>query len=251
MSSKDLEFGRQLLLSLPPMEAKEFAVAKSDLTKLNAFQEDFLKEIDTRSCSGDVGGEDDTQLMALVRTKLTDYYQKYSDKDLTARFTLHKSDQEEGSMVLRSYVEQLELSNNRTGSWATEWKIKPGKETEVDISGVAQIHIHYYENGSNVQLRATRHFEVQQAMTAEEAVNSIVARMEAKTMSYEVKVVKAIGKQITAREKELYEQMKEMCDQIDANLKKMRRILPITKTRFKWDAAAQKQVKLLNERKDA
>jgi Mg2+ and Co2+ transporter CorA len=101
------------------------------------------------------------------------------------------------------------------------------------------------------QLRPTRHFEVQQAMTAEEQVNSIVAKMEARTMSYEDKVAKAIVKQITAREKELYEQMKDMCDQIDDNLKKMRRILPITKTRFKWDASAQKQVKLLNERKPA
>lgn len=188
--------------------------------------------------------------MGAIRTKLTEYQNRYIEKDLTARFTLQKSsDEEEGVMVARTHVEHLDSMNSRTGRWSTEWKIKPGKETEAEVSGTATIHVHYFENGANLQLRSSRQFDKQSASTAEEQVNSIVAQMESRTMSYEEKVANAILAQISSREKELYEQFLVMCDEIDSKLKKIRRILPITKTRFKWDAAAQKQVRLLNARK--
>ena len=244
-----LEFGKELFRSLPPADKKESVAVRGDLSKLNAFDDGFLSEIDARNCSTEAETGGDTALMTAVRGKLSDYQSKYIDKDLTARFSLQKDENEEGSIIAHTYVEHIEVSNCRAGSWATRWHIKPGKETDADVSGSAQFHLHYHENGSNVQMRAARDFQVQNAATAEEAVNTIVAKMEAKTMSYEDKVAKAIIKQISAREKELHEQLKEMSEQIDGNMKKLRRILPITKTRFKWDAAAQKQVKLLNERK--
>ena len=77
----------------------------------------------------------------------------------------------------------------------------------------------------------------------------MVAKLEARNMSYDEKIAKTTEKEIATREKELYEQMKGACEDAESNLKKMRRILPVTKTRFQWNGAAQKQVRLLNDRK--
>ena len=242
------EFGKELLLSLPP--GQDWAAVQGDVTTLGAWDEEALKDLHVRTCQSADDSTQDTPLMASVREKFADYQSKYTAKDLTAtRFTLTPVD-DNGSMILHTYLEQVEKTNCRAASWATCWNIQPHEETEAQVSGTAQLHLHYYEN-ANVQLRTTRTFSPQSAETAKEQVNSIVAQMEARTMSYEEKVAKAIIKQITAREKELYQQMQQMQDEIGEKLKKMRRILPITKTRFKWDVAAQKQVKILNERKTA
>lgn len=244
---------------LAPMASKDLEITKRDLhTVVGVWEED--EALAERLCSVSVSDPKDyTPLMTAVKSKLSDYYdKKYSSKQ-TFRFTVQKKEDSstaerppDGAMIVRSYIEHLEVSNQRTASWATVWSIHPDKETEAEIFGTAQIHLHYYENGTNVQLRARKFFPVDKAATAVEQVNSIVAQMEARTMSYEDKVAKAVVKQITKHENELYDHVKELCDEmIDGHLKKMRRVLPITKTRFKWDAAAQKQVKLLNERNTA
>jgi len=232
-----------ILTSLPPLDQDEFDTVKSQLESLNISTED-ADEVQKRLCQSD-DPSSDTPLMAAVREKLVDARRKYTSKGLISRFTIEPADN--GAMVLRTYVEQVETSNSRRGAWSACWQIRPDEETEAFVSGSALIHVHYSEE-ANVQLRAERSFEEERTGTNVEQVNAIVAQMEARTLSYEAKVAKAIVKHVGECEKKLCQQMLSLCDDSYAALKKLRRILPITKTRFKWDAAAQKQVRLLNDR---
>lgn len=243
----NMDFGRDLMLSLPPMESKELAIARNDLTQLDAFDEDFIKQLNARTCSIETS-EKEGSLMKAIQEKLKDYQGRYTAKDLTTRLTL-QPDAQGHNITAKTYVENLDLQNCRTGGWSTEWTITPCNETNVDVTGTAHMHLHYYEGGSNMQLRATRQYPPRTVGTEEEAVHAIVAKLEARNMSYDEKIAKAVGKEIAAREQEFYDQMKGVCEDVDSSLKKMRRILPITKTRFQWNGAAQKQVRLLNDRK--
>jgi uncharacterized coiled-coil protein SlyX len=235
------EFGKELLFSLPPMESKDPVIA--DLKKLNAFQETFLQELSDKECTEAVlkgSGQ-----IEFVKEKLTAYQQSlYTDKGVTARHTVVEDGQE---IFIRTYAEHLDTHNCMTGSWTAQWKILVRGDKEADLGGIVKLHAYYYEEGSNVQMRADKNFVSKPVEAQEEKVNSMVAKFEKNKMSYEEQLAKVIVDQITAHEKEMYTELGSMVEELgDRTLKKFRRILPITKTRFKWSAEAQKQVRLLN-----
>jgi hypothetical protein len=151
-------------------------------------------------------------------------------------------------------VELLDAHNSKAACLATCWTITiPDKDVQksvnaVAVAGTAVLHSHYSEGTVNLQLRCHQPFQAATAGTEEEKVNSIVAQMEDRKLSYEQKVARAVVDQIAAHETAMYAKLSTRLEEA-SDLKTLRRILPITKTRFKWDAAAQKQVKLLNDRK--
>ena len=264
----DLFALEELVHSLPPISTSDWKAVQDDFEKLigASLPETIVQEYNARRCLPTIGKQDGdnndrdnnstkTPLMKAIQSKLDDYQTKvYKEKGLDARSTLqHDEDNNnnKNDLIARTYVEQLDAHNCRTGSFACQWLIQPDPqaEREAKISGQAVLHLHYYENGSNQQLRARRKFDVQLASTEEEKVHAIVAKMEARNMSYEDKVAKAICQKIEQHEQEVYRQLQEMTVELEEKLRKLRRILPITKTRFKWNAAAQQQVKLLNDRK--
>jgi uncharacterized coiled-coil protein SlyX len=241
------EFGKELLFSLPPMESKDLnTTVIADLKKLNAFQETFLKELSDKHCTEEVP-EGSTQI-EYVKGKLTAYQQSlYTDKGVTARHTVIEEGKE---VIIRTYAEHLDTHNCMTGSWSAQWTILIRNEKEADLGGNVKLHAYYFEEGSNVQMRADKDFVSKPISAEDEKVNSLVAKFEKQKMSYEEQLAKVIVEQITAHEKEMYTQLASMVEELgNSTLKKFRRILPVTKTRFKWDAEAQKQVRLLNARK--
>lgn len=241
------EFGKQLLFSLPPLESKDLnTTVLADLKKLNAFQESFLQEFSVKQCTEEVP-KGSTQI-EFVKGKLTDYQQSlYTDKGVTAHHTVIEKGKE---FVIRTYAEHLDTHNCMTGSWSAEWKILIRGEKEADLGGNVKLHAYYYEEGSNVQMRADKDFVSKPIEAKDEKVNSMVAKFEKQKMSYEEQLSKVIVDEITSHEKEMYNQLASMVEELgDSTLKKFRRILPVTKTRFKWDADSQRQVRLLNARK--
>jgi uncharacterized coiled-coil protein SlyX len=243
------EFGKELLFSLPPMESKDLnTTVLGDLKKLNAFQETFLQELSDKHCTE--GAPKGSSQIEYVKGKLTDYQQSlYIDKGVTARHNVIEDGKE---VVIRTYAEHLDTHNCMTGSWSAQWTVLIQGEKEADLGGSAKLHAYYFEEGSNVQMRADKTFVSKPIEAQEEMVNSLVAKFEKQKMSYEEQLAKVIVDQITAHEKEMYTQLASMVEELgDSTLKKFRRILPVTKTRFKWNAEAQKQVRLLNARKTA
>lgn len=230
MSDDGSNFARDIILSLPPMEPREWNMTKADLTKLGLYCDDVAKERNAKLCAIDVvenPANPANPLSDSLKTAMKDHQeQQYKAKaTVTARSSV--SAEEDGSIVVRSYAEHLAAHNCTTGSWLANFVVTPG-EGEVEMTGKVELHVYYYEGGVNVQMRATREFP---ATKLESSAPVIVEK-------------------ISEWEKELYNQLSSMFadGEIDCKLKKIRRILPITRTRFKWDAAAQASVKLLNAR---
>jgi hypothetical protein len=124
------------------------------------------------------------------------------------------------NIVLRTYAETIDAHKHRTGYWAGEWILS---DDETSLLGSLSVHVYYYEE-ANLQLRAQRQVPSTPIGSAADAMK-VIKRAEAGLLS------------------DLTDQ-----DAIQTSLKRIRRILPITKTRMKWDNAAQNAVRLLNAR---
>ena len=259
MGDDETTFGSQLLLSLPAMSASDWEDAQRDWASLSTTAQDTTTVEDEylqRSCALDNNDNSWTALMKEVYTQLQDYQASRYDNDsalTTRRLTLEPAENS-NDMVVRTYLEILDAPNCKTGRMAVTWQIQPAldanqNETTAQVSGAAQLHICYSENDANVQLRASQDFTTAKASTAEEKVHSIVAQMEERTMSYEKKVARAVVAQVKAHETAWVQSLQaQLASRPTQHLKALRRILPITKTRFQWDAAVHKQVQLLNAR---
>lgn len=224
MPASDDNFGRNLLLSLPPMEARDWNTTKAHLKELGLYSDDAMKERDVRTCVEEEGSGGSDALRAAVKQHQEELYQK---KDaVTARSTVVVHD---GKTVIRTYAEHLAPHNCSNGCWSGEW-ILDG----LNLSGKVSLHVHYYED-MNVQMQSTRDFS-----------SSTVAGDDEESLA------KAVAEHIAKCEKEVYDSISDLFQEggeMESKMKQVRRILPITRTRFKWDTAAQQSVKLLNERK--
>ena len=269
--SDDTKFGTELLLSLPAMSASDWQDAQRDWKAVSGTATETAATVEQeylqRTCSStqEQQHNDDkmnnwTPLMQQVYTQLQDYQsERYKASKMTRRLTLQPvvdddNNHNNNNMIVRTYLEILDAANCQTGRLAVEWHIQPvlssddKTETTAHVSGTAQLHVHYYENDTNIQLVATQTFQQAPASTAEEKVNSIVAQMEERQLSYEVKVARAVVAQIRHHEDQLVQTLLHTTfasANCHRHLKSLRRILPITKTRFPWNAAAHKQVQLL------
>jgi hypothetical protein len=217
------DFCKELVLSLPPMESRDFATLKENLKTVKGFKEDFFEEIATRTCivPGEAGSN---PLVDALQDELREMQEHYRAKHVSSRFTICLDD--ENNLVIRTYAEQLDAHNWATGYWATIWNLTRTGE----LSGKASVHVYSFEDSSNVQMRGSRVFT---------SVN-IPHEHHAK----------GVVKKIAEYEKALLEDLSDE-DAVMSSLKQIRRILPITRTRMKWDASAQNQVRLLNARKTA
>lgn len=258
------EIGKQLFSVLPPsMEQKDFIGTIGDLKALNAYNDTIVVDHDKKICKATNESTTTSSQIDYIKSKLEKYQKLYTDKELKARFTCTDSTSTNGGIEINTYVDIVDTNNCITGSWAGTWYVEILTEKSCNIRGSVHIHVHYYERNSNVQTRSVRTYPQAVISTREEKVNAMVHLFEKEKMSYEEQLSNVIVNEISYREKVLYDDIQTMfsssnnnsrnsssngSDNFDACLRKIRRILPITKTRFKWDTAAQKQVKLLNER---
>jgi len=207
MTEKE-DFCRELVLSLPPLESREFTMLKGHLKKIDGFQEDFLQDVTARTCY--VAGDDASDsFIDGLRQKLKEYQEFYNDKGVTARFAISK---EGNDIVIKTYAELLNPNNCETGYWSAEWKVQKGKDTQPEMSGTISTHVYYYEDG-NVQMRGKRDFEATTVMGADLAQEILT-----KIGEYEKTFLADLSDE----------------EAVVSSLKQIRRILPITRTRMKW-----------------
>jgi F-actin capping protein alpha subunit len=222
------DFTRDLLAALPPMESREWTMTKGDLNKLSLYSDEVAVSRNQRMCVAE--GRATSPISASLRDALQVHQSLYLQKgNVNARYSI----EEEGDAVtVRTCAEMLNPHNCSSGCWTAEWVIAV-KGTTGAVSGKVNLHVHYYEDGSNVQMRSTREF------TSESLEGS-----DGDTLA------KAIVDQISKWEGVVFTELSSLYEEgeMESKLRHIRRILPITKTRFKWDAAAQASVKLLNAR---
>jgi F-actin capping protein alpha subunit len=248
-----------------------------------SFETIFWQAYNVRTCSGNGGSLTETlpsssspsTQVEWIHSKIHDYQERYRTKGVTARCTVtEQADKEAATMtaaaqggaaaaaaavvlVVHTYAEHLDAANCSSGCWVGTWTMELLSEKDANLSGRVQFGAHHAEGqGVNVQTRIVCNFNaVLRVSTEEEMVNSMVAKFEKNTMSYAEQLATKLVEQIALYESQLYEALQEQNGEeqtyaanVEEGLRKLRRILPITKTRFKWDSAAQKNVKLLNAR---
>ena len=227
------------------MDKSELEATIIELKDLNSFHDAILRDHEIKICLNNQSTGSSSEQVECIEKRLRISHSS-KDKKSTTRCTCVEQG---GTILIRSYVEVNDSHNFISGSWFADWSADSFTEKTAKLKGSVYFHVKYCEGEANVQTRSTRGYKAYEVSTQEEKVNALVHLWEKEKMSYEDQLAQVICDAINAREQEAYHDLQVMFQEFDISLKKVRRILPITKTRFKWDGAAQKQVKLLNERK--
>jgi F-actin capping protein alpha subunit len=268
-SSDDRSIG-DILLSLPPAGSSSTAavdaLAIGKLLDPTLAVDEIEQQLAIRQCQQQqqTAIEAGSQIEHILNKTKEYQATQYKDKgNVTVRCTIaevsndgkedNDDDDDAGrsSIVLRTYAELNDGHNCSAGAWRAVWKIVLVDEKTAKLSGSVQLQTHFSEQ-ANLQFRSARDASVPKLVgTDEELVHSRVAAFERSIMSYKEQLATALIKQIALYESDYYSALVEAVSDADAMLRPLRRVLPVTKTRFKWDSAAQRNVQLLNARKTA
>jgi F-actin capping protein alpha subunit len=172
-------------------------------------------------------------LVGPLTVKLQQYQQQNfgGKQGVASRMAMTSVD---GSKILiHTYAEKLDAPNKISGYWKATWTITNAITDTAVISGRVQIHSYAYEEG-NAQLTVDKAFSSQ-------SLSKLALRK-----GDEPTLVQAIMKQITEWELQVLGLLAAMNEGgTGEHLKSIRRVLPITKTKMKWDVVAQRSVKTL------
>lgn len=172
---------------------------------------------------------------ALAHEVATHHAEKYNPRNVTCYFDFQLSETNPNEMILISHAELLDGINSRTGCWTATWSIIAENKPDVnqaEISGSVKCRSWCYEEGT-VHMSATQTFERTAVAggNAEEMAKVLMAKIK----EWEKQVIDALGA--------VYG------DEMDGTLKKIRRTLPITRTRLKWDLIAERSIKTRQKKK--
>lgn len=176
-------------------------------------------------------------LAASLKTKLEQYQQQnFAGKQgVTARMAMTSNGNQ---LVVHTYAEKLDQPNRISGYWRATWTIDSdaaATNDSADMSGRVQVHSYAHEEG-NAQVRVDKKFDTMQVTKT------------ALKKSDEPTLAQAIMKQITQWESDVLELLAAMNEgETGEHLKSIRRVLPITKTKMKWNVVAQRSVQTLKK----
>jgi len=162
-----------------------------------------------------------------LKRSLKNYLEKhYSSKGVESDFFMKASD--DGSTYdIILYAERIKLKQYHAGSWVARYTIVNSDNSITTVNGTVKIHAHSFENG-NVQIKS----ETELPTAAIENTNSS-------------DLVEGIVTQIQKWDEEcvlqpLHGVYQDMSTDI---MKKMRRVMPVTRTRFDWNVEGHRFVK--------
>ncbi|KAG7350567.1 F-actin capping protein alpha subunit [Nitzschia inconspicua] len=202
------------------------------------------------------------RLVGPLTAKLQQYQQQnFAGKQgVTYRMSITNNDNNDNNdnhndtdlVVIHTYAEKMDVPNRISGYWKATWTVQNVTDGTVDMTGRVQLHSYAYEEG-NAQVKLDKEFPKQTLST----VVPLKQRQQQKnnddddsepTTAATLMTVQAILKQITAWESEVLAVLAAMNEGgTGEQLKSIRRVLPITRTKMKWDVIAQRSVKTLKK----
>lgn len=233
------EAAKTLLRSTAP---GQFDIVAENIQKLGRqsltddnWLEEATAELNTFRCIGMDNDSISHPLARSLQEKLKAYQEKTfsSAKGLSTKVVLQEG--ESGSLLVHTYAEKLDLPNHYTGFWKAIWTITGASTDEATISGEAQLHTCSYEDGNN-QLTLSKPFQATK-----------VGKSSPKDSPDEVSLAQGVVDQILKWEHEVLDIFGLMHETSSDHLRKIRRVLPITKTKMKWDVVAQRSVQMLKK----
>ena len=233
------EAAKTLLRSTAP---GQFDIVAENIQKLgrqsltdDSWLEEASAELNTFRCIGMDNDSISHPLAGSLQEKLKAYQEKTfsSAKGLSTKVVLQEG--ESGSLLVHTYAEKLDLPNHYTGFWKATWTITGVSTDEATISGEAQLHTCSYEDGNN-QLTLSKPFQPTK-----------VGKSSPKDSPNELSLAQGVVDQILKWEHEVLDIFGLMHETSSDHLRKIRRVLPITKTKMKWDVVAQRSVQMLKK----
>ena len=210
---------KHFLLSSPP---GQFDLILKDLESLSELSPDFVHQ--TRSEYNSRTGKEILQStenleFGNLQQDLGNYVDTYyKSKDVNSNYVI-ASNSEGGANVI-IYAERIQLQQFHSGSWTARYSIEKDNDS-LTISGKVVLHVHAFESG-NLQLNSTTDFP-----SAKASMAGIVA-------------------QIQKWDEELMQNLDSIYENMSSDiLKKLRRVMPVTRTRFDWNIAGHRGVRQL------
>lgn len=170
-------------------------------------------------------------LSAGLEQILKQYQQKtFASKGIAAKLVLTLAGD---NLQIHTYAEKLDLPNFYTGYWKATWTLSSSNA----LSGDIKIHTCSYEDGNN-------HMTFDKTFGPAPISAEAEKDEEGEPMGPE-SLEQGVLNQIIKWEHEVLDNMATMHEEAPDALKRIRRVLPITKTKMKWDVVAQRSVKTL------
>lgn len=194
-------------------------------------------EMNAFQCKDTLENNSDHPIATSLHEKMVQYHKEnfLSKSGVSARVALTKGDGNENQILVHTYAEKIDASNQHSGNWKATWTIDKAESSAGEISGHVIVHSYAYEEG-NVQLKINKQFPpavVVKASLNEGEEPSLVGGMVQQIMKWETITLGILA---------------SMNDDVSSDhLRSIRRVLPITKTKMNWDAVAHRSVKTLKK----
>jgi len=247
-----LEFVRDVLRSAP---AGQFNAMLEDIQTLagapldQALLEEIQKQYESQTCSSrTAAGQLPSHVLAApLQAAVEEAYandpsagdNKEERKDDSATTTTTTTigrreiiaGENDNTLLFRTYAERVDDAKCRTGYWTAEWKIETtsSDSSEAQVSGQVETCAFSFEDG-NVQLRSSQNFDVTTVSGGEDATV----------------LTKTILRQIGVWENQVLQVLVNK-DSYTRQLKSIRGILPVTRTRLNWKLVTKRTVRTLQD----
>ena len=269
MSNTTIETKRNIakkfLLSAPPGQFQQTLVdlqAIFDNDNQSSLSRDFVNEVQKEynsntgrnvllkqtedSNSNDHHINDDDDFGKSLKDSFQNYVDKhYKGKDVESNFcvvntttaTTQTNEKNLGSYEIMIYAERIKLKQFHAGSWFTKYTISNTASDDANhgkyiIDGVAILRGNSFENGninvkSNITLPSKRIQTSSSASSLEEEIINVIQSWD---------------------EEYILRPLKGMYDDLSSNvLKKIRRIMPVTRTKFDWNLSGHRFVRAMEK----
>jgi len=231
------EVAKSLLRSAAPGEFDGMvdSVQKAGKLSNDKWLNEAQAEMEEFQCNGTLENSFDHAIATSLHEKMEQYQNEnfLSKLGVSSRLTVSKGVEKE--LLVHTYAEKIDVSNQYSGNWKATWIIDKLESVSGEISGHVIVHSYAHEGG-NVQLKIKKKFP--STMVGE------VSFSETEQPSLAGGIVQQIMKWETI----LLGILASMNDDVSSDhLRSIRRVLPITKTKMNWDAVAHRSVKTLKK----
>ena len=178
------------------------------------------------------GNNSDHPIANALHAKMEEYQKEnfLSKPGVTARVALENGKTDKNQLIVHTYAEKIDISNQHSGSWKAKWTIDSAESNSAEITGHVVVHSYVHEEG-NVQLKINKEFPPVLVAKAEGEAASLADGIVEQIMKWETIILGILA---------------SMNDDVSSDhLRSIRRVLPITKTKMNWDAVAHRSVKTL------
>ncbi len=232
MLNEHLRISKHFLLSSPP---GQFEVIFRDLNEIlvqtrtpltSEWKEKVLNEYNERTgrvaLQSTSSNDDHTAYDEMMKQYLQE---NYSGRGVKSNYSIDSYDDGKTTTILL-YAERIQLHQYHAGSWTARYTIVEEEGGLVTMSGKISLHAHTFENG-NLQLRST----------IDLAPISNIKKDDTTT----------IIKQIQAwDETSVMDPLRNVYENMSSDiLKQLRRVMPVTRTRFDWNVAGHRGIREL------